>query len=236
MTEYSSSSVAPELTSSATEIWVYGSVARGTHSHSSDLDVLVIADASPDPSLVESTVVGLPQAQHLSVRRYSWREVAQMASYGSLFLLHLKLEGQLIHTTEPTDGLANLLACLPQYTNGARDIRGFAQALEDVRWALDDVIDEDEILFELGATATVIRHCSILACHKIGDPRFHLADSIRISFAAVGMSELADAALDLYQFRLATARQIPPPSRPSFSAAKLWLDHAQTFVKRVGNL
>lgn len=236
MTERSAVSQATAARSAATEIWVYGSVARGTHSHCSDLDVLVVADTDPDLSLVETTVAALPQAQHLSVRRYSWREVAEMAGYGSLFLLHLKLEGHQLHATEATTGLADLLAKLPPYQNDVRDIRGFAQALGDARWALDDVLDEGDILFELGAIATVIRHCSILACYKLETPQFQTADSIRISFTAVEMSEFAEAAIELYRFRLATARQIPTPTRPSLSAANLWLGRAQTFVERVGNL
>ena len=159
-----------------------------------------------------------------------------MANYGSLFLLHLKLEGHLLHATEPTAGMASLLAGLPRYQNDIRDIRGFAQALEDARWALGDALDEDDILFELGAIATVIRHCSILACYKLETPQFQMADSIRVSFAAVGMSEFADAAVELYCFRLATARRIPTPTRPRLDLANLWLSRAQTYVERVGNL
>lgn len=236
MTGRSARSPTTETRSAATEIWVYGSVARGTHSQSSDLDVLIVADTDPDPSLVRTTIAALPQAQHLSVRRYSWHEVAQMAGYGSLFLLHLKLEGQQLHATEAREGLADLLARLPRYQNDVRDIRGFAQALEDVRWALSDALDEDDILFELGAIATVIRHCSILACYKLDTPQFQMADSIRVSFAAVAMSEFAEAAIELYRFRLATARQIPAPTKPSLSAANLWLGRAETFVERVSNL
>lgn len=219
-----------------TEIWMYGSVARGTYSQSSDLDVLVVADTDPDPSLVRAIAAALPQAQHLSVRRYSWREIAEMANYGSLFLLHLKLEGRLLHETTRAPGLAELLTRLPRYRNDARDIRGFTQALEDVNWALRDALDEDDILFELGTIATVIRHCSILACYKLGDPRFQMEASIRVSFAAVEMSEFADAALELYRFRLATARSIPAPTRPTLRAAELWLSLAQTYVKKVSNL
>lgn len=236
MTARSTVSPATKTETSANEIWVYGSVARGTHSPYSDLDVLVVADAAPDPSLVESSVAALPQLRHLSVRRYSWREVEEMAGYGSLFLLHLKLEGQLLHASEPTNGLTDLLTRLPPYRNGVRDIRGFSQALDDARWGLGDSLHEDDFLFELGTIATVIRHCSILACYKLGTPRFQLADSIGLSFDAAGMSEFTVAAIELYRFRLATARQIPAPIRPSLGLANLWLSRAQTFVERVGNL
>jgi hypothetical protein len=223
-------------TTAGTEIWVYGSVARGTHSQSSDLDVLVVSDSDPDPLLVWAAVADLPQAHHLSVRRYSWREVAQMADYGSLFLLHLKLEGHLLHTTLRASGMSQMLRTLPAYRNDIRDIRGFLKALEDVRWALDDALDDDDILFELGVIATVIRHCSILACYKLGAPRFQMADSIRTSFAAVGMSGLAGAAIELYQFRLATARRISPATRPRMHEANTWLTRGQEYVEKVGEL
>lgn len=218
------------------EIWLYGSVARGTYSESSDLDVLVVSDSEPDPLMLKATVAALPQAEHLSVRRYSWCEVSRMAEYGSLFLLHVKLEGHLLFSSARAPGLVELLATLPDYRNDARDIRGFVQALDDSRWALDDAFDEDDVLFELGVIATVIRHCSILACYKLGAPQFQTADSIRLSFAAVGMAEVADAATDLYQFRLATARKIRPSAKATLTAANIWLSLGRSFVEKVGNL
>lgn len=218
------------------EIWVYGSVARGTHSAFSDLDVLVVSDGEPDPSLVRTAIADLPQAEHHSVRRYSWGEIAEMADYGSLFLLHLKLEGRLLFSTSEASMVSKMLSSLPDYRYELRDILGFLGALDDVSWALSDAQDDDDVLFELGVIATVIRHCSILACYKLHAPRFQMADSIRTSFSAVGMSVLAAQAIELYDYRLATARNIPLSKRPSVHEVNLWLVRARRYVQEVSRL
>jgi hypothetical protein len=164
------------------EVWLYGSVARGSHTVRSDLDVLVVSDAEVGAAFLKSAVSNLPQQQHLAARRYTWDEVAQMADYGSLFLVHLKLEGRRLTPIDGDSALSALLAKLPPYRLEDRDARGFWEALEDVEWGLDDAQDMDDIAFELGVLATVIRHCSILACYKLRDPQFQTDRSIATAF------------------------------------------------------
>lgn len=216
-----------------TETWLYGSVARGTHTHRSDLDVLVISDDAVDRHHLEPLVIGLPQRQHLALRQYTWSELDSMAEYGSLFLLHLKLEGRPLQPAEGPTRLGVVLDELPPYRLADRDLDGFREALADVEWSLNDggLLD-----FELGVMATVVRHCSILACYKLGQPTFDTADSVPHAFAGVGMEALAHAAVQLYDFRLAAARGLQPQMRASERLASEWLEHARAFVDRVGDL
>jgi hypothetical protein len=216
-----------------TELWLYGSVARGTHSVRSDLDVLAVGDTPIDPGLLERAVQGLPQSDYLSVRQYTWSEVEGMAAYGSLFLLHLRLEGRQLHPVEPTRRLRRMLATLPCYSLVDRDLSGFLESIDDVEWSLADGGDP---VFELGVLATVIRHCSILACYMLGQPTFEVARSIPSAFCAVGHHALAEEATKLYAFRLTTARGYPIPVRPSTHYAAEWADRARDFVHRVGAL
>lgn len=218
---------------SMVESWLYGSVARGTDREHSDLDVLLIADRPVKEEQIQELTSGLPRVQHLSVRRYRWVEINQMAAYGSLFLLHLKLEGRLIGARGGRPRLPSLLSDLPPYQLEDRDLKGFGQALDDVEWSL---ADGGDLAFELGVTATVIRHCSILACYKMKRPTFDTALSIGTSFHRVGLGSDVNGAVALYDFRLAQARGIHPGVRADQHLAQSWLNKARTFVRRVGEI
>jgi len=156
-----------------------------------------------------------------------------MADYGSLFLLHLKLEGRPLWPGRAGSSLGTLLDRLPPYRYARRDVEGFVTALEDVRRSLADGGDPS---FELAVLATVIRHCSILTCYLLGAPQFDRRSSITEAFVAVGMGHAAAGALDLYQFRLARSRGIPVNEPPTAFTTREWCAVASEFVKRTGDL
>ncbi len=213
-------------------LWLYGSVARGQYGESSDLDVLcAVEDHAEAPPLGD--LARLPQAEHLSMQTYTWHELEAMASYGSLFLLHLKMEGRPL--TEGTGALrlTRLLSDLPEYRQGAKDVAGFQVALQDVR---DSLSDGGDPVFELSTIATVIRHSSILACYLLGRPEFDRVQSITTAFRSLDMEEHALGALDIYQHRLAEARSITATAEPTAAAAQHWLDVAEQFIARLWRL
>jgi hypothetical protein len=155
-----------------------------------------------------------------------------MAEYGSLFLLHLRLEGKRLRAGMVAADVDEILASLPNYKLASRDILGFAAALDDVEWSLQDGGDVD---FELGVIATVVRHCSILATYLGGEPRFDRNCSIPMAFGLVEMHALGDEALHLYRFRLAQSRGLSSPEA-NHDLAGRWLAIARQFVTRVGGL
>ncbi|MEV4261648.1 nucleotidyltransferase domain-containing protein [Kribbella sp. NPDC049584] len=207
-----------------TEIWLYGSVARGTADDGSDVDILIVTD--------ETGPVDVPDGEHVSVRTYGWSAVEQMAAYGSLFLLHLKREGRPLTTPEPSR-LRELLVDLPPYQRTADDIEGFRIGLADAR---ESLLDGGSADFELSVIATVVRHCSILACYLLGTPLFDRTTSIRTAFRATGLARDADGAVDLYRFRLAEARGIAAPIAADVGVGMHWAAIADKFVCRVGDL
>lgn len=238
-------------TLASSEVWVYGSVARGEHTPFSDLDVLVVGDHPVPHHRLDALVDRLPQRHHLAARQYTWTQLEQMAAYGSLFLLHIKLEGRPLRTNiapppeevlvptvssdevEDRRSVARMLARMPPYQLADRDIRGFQQAVEDAAWSIDD---DGDPLFELGTLATIMRHCSILACYLLGTPAFATNVSVPVALEAVGLGHLSRDAVDLYDFRLAIARHQMPRVQPSRELATRWLQHASTFIHRVGGL
>ena len=104
-------------------IWIYGSSARGDTDEHSDLDILVVGAATP---AALAKVSGLTNSDRIpAISNYTWAEVREMAGYGSLFLQHLRLEGQpLIEDVICNGRLGRVLREMGPYTRAARDLSG----------------------------------------------------------------------------------------------------------------
>ena len=138
---------------------LFGSRARGDSDASSDEDVLVVADVE-DPQTIAPSVTGLGLVHH------RWSDLYRMCSYGSLFMLHLKLEGRVLGGNARGRLLYDVaLAELKDYTRVERDLLVFKQALCDSRLALEGGCAD--VHFELSNVATVCRHASILGCYLL---------------------------------------------------------------------
>lgn len=213
-----------------TEVWLYGSVARGTHSSQSDLDILAVPrGAGVRTEFIAELVADLPQSQFCSVASYSWEELRRMSKYGSLFLLHLRMEGRLLAGWGEGTGLEKLLADLPNYSRKARELQGFAVALSD---GVESVQDGGELGFEIGIAGRVIRHASILTSYLADRPCFDRDPSIRTAFADVGMEADADRAVAITtELR---RRDAPPFATPPSREEVLGMfELAQRFVEGV---
>ena len=115
---------------SSAAVWMYGSHARGDADAESDLDVLVISE----DSLGEGEVASFAEldSPRLSISQYSWDEIRGMASYGSLFLQHIRIEGKCVKEGESVRGqLARILEFMPPYARVFEDVAGFRLALLD---------------------------------------------------------------------------------------------------------
>ena len=176
---------------------LYGSVARGDADANSDLDILFIADAASDCVEV-GQFEGLPHSDRLSVTRYDWSQIGEMASYGSLFLKHVRKEGRLLSGGPESRVLIDLLAAMPKYQRCAADILGFELALDDVRDALRD---SNDLNFEVAVVASVLRHASILGSYLAGAAAYSRVTSTRRALDLVGMGDSFDAACDIYAYR-----------------------------------
>lgn len=184
-----------------TEIWLYGSVARGTHTDLSDLDLLVAPQLGPEElPEVSAALRDLPQFGRRSLTVYSWQQLADMAAYGSLFLLHLHAEGRMVYGEGDGYGLIELVEDLPPYSRADHDLQGFLQALLD---AEESLIEGGDPSYELGVVATVVRHCSILTTYLGGSPVFDREQSISVAFELVGQGDAVPMALELHAFRMA---------------------------------
>ena len=209
---------------------MYGSVARGSETDLSDLDLLVVPHLGPEEvPKVADAVRALPQSSRRSITVYSWEQLAVMASYGSLFLVHLRAEARLLYGNGIGSGLVQTVENLPVYSRADHDLRGFAHALADVE---ESLLSGGDPAYELGVVATVVRHCSILTTYLGGAPAFDREQSISTALALVGQENAVPEALKLHAYRMARLGR----TRVADVSIEIALDQtrmAQDFVRGV---
>lgn len=203
---------------------VYGSTARGDADSHSDLDVLILGDAS-----LPLAQAAIPDGAHCS--RYSWQEWLVMRSEGSVFLRHIAAESRVFwHAGDGLDRFKDSLVDLPSYKNVRRDIEAFKATLQSIESELTE--DDCCIYFELNVLAMVVRHISILVCYLVGDVSFSRVASMRIAASATECAQgLAADFEELYDFRLAFQhRKERPVGIPSIPEIRSWILEARALL------
>jgi hypothetical protein len=209
---------------SSSEMWLFGSAARGDIDHRSDVDVLVAGP--PSQRLLDA--LEYPPGR-LSVVQYSWEELRHMAAYGSLFLHHVRLEGKPL---EPSSGprLSSLLGTLPPYHRAERELASFRVVLEDVG---ESISHDHSAPFELAVIATTLRHACILGCYALGRPTFGRRTAFEVFLRRAGLGDLLNEVHRLYDFRLYEDERGRAPFAPGVDDVSLWLGRARTVLDAV---
>ena len=211
--------------SASSELWLFGSVARGDTDDLSDVDVLVAGELEPQ------ALSDLPYPkERMSLVRYDWPELHQMAGYGSLFLHHLRLEGKLLFSPHKSE-LAALLEDLPPYGRAQQEISTFVRVLDDVESALNGDHSPE---FELAVIATALRHSCILGCYAAGKPKFGRRSAFELFLRHSGREDLVDAAQQLYDFRLYEDGRGALPFKATTLEVRLWLVRTREVLAAVG--
>jgi predicted nucleotidyltransferase len=206
-------------------VWLYGSQARGDSSASSDVDLLVIGEG-----VLPRTVAARYLGRRLSISRYGWEELKGMASYGSLFLHHLKAEARpLCEAPRAAGQLRRLLSDLPRYRRVRRDLNAFAQSLLDISAELPDPPD---LRFELATLAALTRRIGILGCYLLGEPRFDRMGPVAHVVKAWRLPECIGADFgELYRHRLVADGVEEFGMEPEVRFLALWLERARLILK-----
>jgi hypothetical protein len=214
---------------SSTEIWLYGSTARGDREPTSDVDVLVVGDGD-----VDFAELPLPTRDGISVSRYQWNEIESMVGYGSLFLRHIRDEGKPLKETE-RKRLRSLLSSLGPYTRANQELACFSAVLDDVEQAMDG---DHSAPFELSVVATAARHAAILGCYFVGSPTFGRSSAFQVLLPQIGYSDkFIDEIIDLYSFRRADDEgRIATSEKATYEDVMLWVTRVRRIIDQVGAL
>jgi len=204
---------------------LYGSAARHENDALSDQDVVVLAD--------QQVKVPFPQSEKLSVSKYSWEELQRMASYGSLFLWHLRREALPVeYNTAGYTAFRRILDGLGEYQFVERDVVAFRESVEDVSGAVE--LGDTSFEFELASLATVVRHASILGCYLIGSPQFGRYSSVEVFCRSRQLpSKIISDFPAAYSYRMAIARDLPMPRTPTTQEMLMWIRFASRVVEEV---
>lgn len=199
---------APRLTLEPLMSWLYGSHARGDADESSDVDILTVG--APAPRWVFDELRVSPNDKKVAISVYSVAEFERMVAYGSLFLQHIRAEGRYLGG-ENDCSLRETLGAMGPYQRASRDVKSFRQSIWE---AVESVTSCDgSLLYEASVLATIARHCSILGCYVVGQPRFGRVEPVSLFGDIVGLAQYEISVLcKAAAYRLAAARQRPAPS------------------------
>jgi hypothetical protein len=212
---------------SNTEIWLYGSMARGDTDDSSDVDLLVIGEDEVDFASLD-----LPARDRLSISRYSWQEIEHMAGYGSLFLHHLKREGKPLLERDDAR-LQALLASLGGYSRAEIELACFTRVVDDVEYALDG---DHSAQFEMSVLGTAARHAAILGCYLMETPDFGRDSAFETLLPKLGYgAEFVSEVIGLYAFRQAE-NEVRLIVAPSSDHVRMWVSRVRRIITQVGDL
>lgn len=149
---------------------LFGSAARGDHDVYSDRDICAIVDDLPDRQIhsLKRRVAELYHTDAQSVFAYRRSTVSQMARAGSLFLWHLKREGQVLYDRSAT--AKGTLSNLAEYRRYPEDLLRFQEVFDDTAREFNAWPRLD--LFDLHSLFLVVRNVCMLLTVKAGDPHF----------------------------------------------------------------
>ena len=212
-------------------LWLYGSKARGDDDRFSDTDVLVIGKSIKDLKHAQKLIP--KDLVKVNLNFYSWKEIKNMAKYGSLFLHHLKLEGKCIYKGQfVRNDLAYLFSKLTEYKKANNDLKSFLKVIEETKQSL---IINEILIFDLSVLATVIRHCSILGCWFLKNPCFNRIEPVKyliekLGFLQINIKEYSN----LYKYKLYIEKRISKDAIENIRIpVKKWLQNSETIVRGV---
>lgn len=149
---------------------LFGSTARKDKDAYSDKDVFVLCkDVSLAQLLkIKNEFIKPRIKQAEGVCCYMYKDVVLMAEKGSLFLWHLKLQGNVVFSKESL--LEKIFDTLKPYANYRKDLDYYNNLLDDVKESFRQRNKLSE--FDLSLLFTIARNTCIVISHHLGTPKF----------------------------------------------------------------
>jgi hypothetical protein len=170
-------------------LWLYGSRARGDADDRSDTDLLAVGDS--DEGLEDAVAAFAFERPNVSF--YTWAELCRLRSYGSLFLVHIALEGVCLRASEAASArMARIVDELPRFARAREDLAGFRRAYSDGVSSLQNGGWPD---FECAVIGAIARHGAILGSYCLGSASFGRERPFFVVGPAVGYDDVHIRAL-----------------------------------------
>jgi predicted nucleotidyltransferase len=151
-------------------IILYGSRARKDHDKSSDLDICILTKEPQAEEIrhedIEKVAAQL-QAKRITPTCYPDSVVDSMLEYGSLFLWHMKIEGEVLYGE---DYFTSKIKRLKIFDKHQDEIRYHSEIFHDLRkaWEILGIINE----LDLSLLFTISRNTCMVLSHYAGKPEF----------------------------------------------------------------
>lgn len=163
---------------------LFGSTARKDGDAYSDKDIFVLCkDLSLDELLKIKSNFILPKVERKEgICCYRYKDVVLMAETGSLFLWHLKLQGNVIFSKDTL--LEEIFDALKPYANYRKDLDYYNNLLGDVKESFRKRNKLSE--FDLSLLFTIARNTCIVISHYLGTPKFGRSNAYLVVKKAFG--------------------------------------------------
>lgn len=145
-----------------TEIYLFGSVARGDQDEFSDTDILIIIDDCNEYDFIYyknkfANILNVPPSW---ISLYKFSKIKLMYNKGSYFLWHIKKEG--IKLFSKTNKFTQLLDTLPSYKDALKDIKEYKEILNDIEIEYNNPFTEYiNYTYELSVLSSLVRNICI---------------------------------------------------------------------------
>lgn len=156
-------------------IILYGSMARKDYDLFSDKDVLILLENIDinEGLAFKNSLINNPARKNENFSLYCYDDFLRMAQKGSLFMWHLKLQGNIIYSKNNI--VEKIFIELQPYRNYAQDLKYYSELLGDVKNSSRIYKTRNEV--DLALLFTIARNTCMLICFKYGTPRFGRSDA-----------------------------------------------------------
>jgi len=214
---------------------VYGSHSRKDHDTSSDYDICVITRERHNEELTSDDleeVTGPLKLANVTIVSYPEAVLDSMLAHGSLFLWHLKLEGDILYGKQY---LSEKLHKLAYFKTHYEEINYHAELFRNLKMAWQRLLIVNEL--DLSLLFTIVRNTCMILAHKAGKPSFGRVSSFysaKESFSSLPIT--IEQYLYLSKWKLlyerANSTSLQLPSRDAFQQLLSTIDHFLQFAIR----
>ena len=152
-------------------IILYGSFARNTDTSSSDVDILIVSSGNIEKNQLklQKMLEEIFENKHIDLAIYTPNKFEILLENGSLFMHHVKLEGQVIYGKDKYSSKEYLFGKLTGFKGITEDELLYKRMLEKT---ISSISTNSANYFDLNYLALLARNSMIILCYHNNQPTF----------------------------------------------------------------